>query len=506
MPNIIEITDFSAPELDVYARLTQAQLRNRLEPEKGVFIAESPKVIARALDAGYQPLSLLMERKQITGPAQDILTRCGDAPVYTADREMLARLTGYELTRGVLCAFRRPAPRTVEQVCRDARRVAVLEGIVDSTNVGAIFRSAAALNMDAVLITPSCCDPLCRRAVRVSMGTVFQVPWAQIGTTPADWPEHGMAQLHALGFKTAAMALSDRSVSIDDNALAAEPKLAIVLGTEGDGLAHSTIAACDYTVKIPMSHGVDSLNVAAASAVGYVGAGTIEFLVDKDRNYFFLEMNTRLQVEHPITEEVVGIDLVKEQIFIADGQPLRYKQSDIRQRGHAIECRICAEDAEANFMPSPGQIRLLVEPSGIGIRLDSYVYEKYEIPIHYDPMIGKLIVWATNRQFAIERMCRALDEYKITGIKNNITYLHSIMQVDDFVRGDYNTSFIEKHAEELVAAHTPQDKEAEDMTLIAAFVNYMVFMEDSGASAAAPQQTVTSRWREYGKRKGVKSF
>lgn len=246
--------------------------------------------------------------------------------------------------------------------------------------------------------------------------------------------------------------------------------------------------------------------VAAASAVGYVGAGTIEFLVDKDRNYFFLEMNTRLQVEHPITEEVVGIDLVKEQIFIADGQPLRYKQSDIRQRGHAIECRICAEDAEANFMPSPGQIRLLVEPSGIGIRLDSYVYEKYEIPIHYDPMIGKLIVWATNRQFAIERMCRALDEYKITGIKNNITYLHSIMQVDDFVRGDYNTSFIEKHAEELVAAHTPQDKEAEDMTLIAAFVNYMVFMEDSGASAAAPQQTVTSRWREYGKRKGVKSF
>ncbi len=246
--------------------------------------------------------------------------------------------------------------------------------------------------------------------------------------------------------------------------------------------------------------------VAAASAVGYVGAGTIEFLVDKDRNYFFLEMNTRLQVEHPITEEVVGIDLVKEQIFIADGQPLRYKQSDIRQRGHAIECRICAEDTEANFMPSPGQIRLLVEPSGIGIRLDSYVYEKYEIPIHYDPMIGKLIVWATNRQFAIERMCRALDEYKITGIKNNITYLHSIMQVDDFVRGDYNTSFIEKHAEELVAAHTPKDKEAEDMTLIAAFVNYMVFMEDSGASTAAPQQTVTSRWREYGKRKGVKSF
>ena len=266
MPNIIEITDFSAPELDVYARLTQAQLRNRLEPEKGVFIAESPKVIARALDAGYQPLSLLMERKQITGPAQDILTRCGDAPVYTADREMLARLTGYELTRGVLCAFRRPAPRTVEQVCRDARRVAVLEGIVDSTNVGAIFRSAAALNMDAVLITPSCCDPLCRRAVRVSMGTVFQVPWAYL---PEGWTEF----LHTLGFRTAAMALRDDSVRLDDPRLAAERKLAVVMGTEGDGLADATIAACDYTVRIPMHHGVDSLNVAAASAVAFYQLG-----------------------------------------------------------------------------------------------------------------------------------------------------------------------------------------------------------------------------------------
>ena len=182
MPNIVEITDLSAPELDVYARLTQAQLRNRLEPEKGIFIAESPKVIARALDAGYTPLSLLMERKQITGPAADILTRCGDAPVYTADRETLASLTGFELTRGVLCAFRRPLPRSVEEVCRNARRVAVLEGSVDSTNVGAIFRSAAALNMDAVLVTPSCCDPLCRRAVRVSMGTVFQVPICAQGT------------------------------------------------------------------------------------------------------------------------------------------------------------------------------------------------------------------------------------------------------------------------------------------------------------------------------------
>ena len=269
MPNIIEITDFHAPELDPYARLTQNQLRNRLEPEKGIFIAESPKVIDRALDAGYKPVSLLMERKQITGPAAGILSRCGDAPVYTADREMLAELTGFELTRGVLCAFRRPAPRPVEELCKNARRVAVLESIVDSTNVGAIFRSAAALNMDAVLINPSCCDPLCRRAVRVSMGTVFQVPWGQLGETPADWPEKGMDVLHALGFKTAAMALSDRSVSIDDEQLAKEPKLAIVLGTEGDGLAAGTIASCDYTVKIPMSHGVDSLNVAAASAVAF---------------------------------------------------------------------------------------------------------------------------------------------------------------------------------------------------------------------------------------------
>ena len=269
MPNIIEITDFHAPELDPYARLTQNQLRNRLEPEKGIFIAESPKVIDRALDAGYKPVSLLMERKQITGPAAGILSRCGDAPIYTADREMLAELTGFELTRGVLCAFRRPAPRSAEELCKAARRVAVLEGIVDSTNVGAIFRSAAALNMDAVLINPSCCDPLCRRAVRVSMGTVFQVPWGQLGETPADWPEKGMDILHSLGFKTAAMALSDRSVSIDDEQLAKEPKLAIVLGTEGDGLAADTIASCDYTVKIPMSHGVDSLNVAAASAVAF---------------------------------------------------------------------------------------------------------------------------------------------------------------------------------------------------------------------------------------------
>ena len=269
MPNIVEITDFHAPELDPYARLTQNQLRNRLEPEKGIFIAESPKVISRALDAGYRPVSLLMERKQITGPAAEILTRCGDAPVYTADRELLAALTGFELTRGVLCAFRRPAPRSVEELCRDAKRVAVLEGIVDSTNVGAIFRSAAALNMDAVLINPSCCDPLCRRAVRVSMGTVFQVPWTYLGGAAAQWPEKGLQRLRAQGFRSAAMALTDRSVSIDDENVMREPRLAIVLGTEGDGLLPQTIAQCDYTVRIPMSHGVDSLNVAAASAVAF---------------------------------------------------------------------------------------------------------------------------------------------------------------------------------------------------------------------------------------------
>lgn len=269
MPNVIEITDFAAPELDVYARLTQAQLRSRLEPEKGIFIAESPKVIARALDAGYQPISFLMERKQITGPASEVLARCGNAPVYTADRAMLAQLTGFELTRGVLCAMHRPLLPTVEEVCRNARRVAVLEGIVDSTNIGAIFRGAAALGMDAVLLSPSCCDPLCRRAVRVSMGTVFQVPWATLGDSPADWPEAGMARLHALGFKTAAMALDSRAVSIDDPALRAEQRLAIVLGTEGDGLARTTIAHCDYTVMIPMQHGVDSLNVAAAGAVAF---------------------------------------------------------------------------------------------------------------------------------------------------------------------------------------------------------------------------------------------
>ena len=269
MANIQVLSSLDAPELDVYARLTQAQLRNRLEPEKGVFIAESPKVIQTALDAGLSPVSFLMEQRHIGGDAAPLLARFPDIPVYTADRDILAGLTGYTLTRGVLCAMRRPAPKAPADVLNGARRIAVLENVVDATNIGAIFRSAAALGMDAVLLTSTCCDPLTRRAVRVSMGTVFQVPWTQIGSTAADWPEQGMQQLHALGFKTAAMALTDLSVSIDDAALAAEPKLAIVLGTEGDGLAHTTIAACDYTVRIPMSHGVDSLNVAAASAVAF---------------------------------------------------------------------------------------------------------------------------------------------------------------------------------------------------------------------------------------------
>ena len=269
MPNIIEIADTSLPQLDVFARLTEGQLRSRLEPEKGIFIAESPKVIERALDAGYEPVSLLMERKHISGQGRDIIARCGDIPVYTADREVLAGLTGYQLTRGVLCAMRRPPLPSVEAVCANARRVAVLEGIVDSTNIGAIFRSAAALNMDAVLVTPTCGDPLYRRAVRVSMGAVFQIPWTRIGSGVSEWPQPGIQRLRELGFKTAAMALSDTAISIEEPCLIAEKKLAIVLGTEGDGLVPRTIADCDYTVRIPMSHGVDSLNVAAASAVAF---------------------------------------------------------------------------------------------------------------------------------------------------------------------------------------------------------------------------------------------
>lgn len=268
MATIIEVTDLSRPELEPFARLTEAQLRNRLEPEKGIFIAESPKVIQRALDAGYEPVSLLMEQRQLAGQGRDILARC-DVPVYTASRELLAQLTGYPLTRGVLCAMRRSRLPSVEELCAGARRVAVLEGIVDSTNIGAIFRSAAALNMDAVLVTPTCSDPLYRRAVRVSMGTVFQVPWTRIGEEASQWPEPGLRRLRSLGFRTAAMALSDNSVSIEDPRLLAEERLAIVLGTEGDGLASRTIADCDYTVRIPMAHEVDSLNVAAASAVAF---------------------------------------------------------------------------------------------------------------------------------------------------------------------------------------------------------------------------------------------
>lgn len=269
MPQIIEITDLSRPELDVFCRLTEAQLRNRLEPEKGVFIAESPTVIGLALDAGYEPLALLTERKFIEGKAAGIIAHCGEIPLYTGEREVLAKLTGYELTRGVLCAMRRPSPKDFREMCAGTRRVAVLENVVDSTNAGAIIRSAAALGIDAVLLTPSCCDPLNRRAVRVSMGTVFQIPWAYIGEQPADWPSPGLDWLNELGFKTAAMALREDSVSIDDEGLAAEPKLAIVLGTEGTGLTTRTIADCDYTVRIPMQHGVDSLNVAAASAVAF---------------------------------------------------------------------------------------------------------------------------------------------------------------------------------------------------------------------------------------------
>ena len=269
MANIIEITDFSDPRLDLFARLTEGQLRRQQESEQGIFIAESPKVIERALNGGYEPVALLMERKHIDGDAADILARCPDVPVYTAGREVLESLTGFALTRGVLCAMkRRPLP-AVEDLLKDARRVAVLEGIVDPTNVGAAFRSAAALNMDAVLVTPTCCDPLYRRAARVSMGTVFQVPWTRIGDDHTQWPHPGLERLNAMGFKTAAMALRDDSVSIDDPNLLAEEKLAIVLGTEGDGLTDETIGSCDYTVKIPMSHGVDSLNVAAASAVAF---------------------------------------------------------------------------------------------------------------------------------------------------------------------------------------------------------------------------------------------
>lgn len=303
MINIIEIKNLDAPELQIYYNLNEAQLFHYFEPKPGIFIAESPKVIERALDAGCVPMSFLMEKKHVKTQAKEILARCEklqsqdikqtdkmeaengnssiaaehdipvctaecEIPVYTAEIEVLAKITGYQLTRGMLCAMYRPTLPSVEQLCKNARRVAILENVVNPTNIGAIFRSAAALGMDAVLLTSACADPLYRRASRVSMGTVFQIPWTYFDKN-ASWPDGAMDVLHKLGYKTAAMALRDDSVSIDDEKMMAEEKLAIVLGTEGDGLADHTIADCDYTVKIPMTHGVDSLNVAAASAVAF---------------------------------------------------------------------------------------------------------------------------------------------------------------------------------------------------------------------------------------------
>ena len=269
-----EIKDFAAPELDVYARTSEVQLLRYYEPEPGFFIAESPKVIERALHAGYQPISFLVEHKDLEREAGEILKKYPDVPVYTAEYEILVKLTGFALTRGMLCAMRRNPLPLAEEICRNASRIAVLENVVNPTNIGAIFRSAAALHMDAVLLTGGCSDPLYRRAARVSMGTVFQIPWTYFDKKTA-WPGEGMQLLKNMGFKTAAMALRDDSVGIDNQALQAEEKLAIVLGTEGDGLSSQTIADCDYTVKIPMSHGVDSLNVAAASAVAFWELGYI---------------------------------------------------------------------------------------------------------------------------------------------------------------------------------------------------------------------------------------
>ena len=268
MANIIEITDFEAPELDVFTRLTENQLLNRHEPEKGIFIAESPKVIERALAAGCRPAAFLAEKGRVRGETWEIVERFPELPVFTAEFEVLSKMTGYNLTRGMLCAMYRPVPKTIEEVAQGARRLAILENVVNPTNVGAIFRSAAALNIDAVILTPDCSNPLYRRAIRVSMGTVFQIPWAFVDKE-LSWPEEGVKKLKSLGFRTAALALSDDSVSIDDPKLMSEEKLALILGTEGDGLAKATIADCDYTVRIPMSHGVDSLNVAAASAVAF---------------------------------------------------------------------------------------------------------------------------------------------------------------------------------------------------------------------------------------------
>lgn len=276
MNNWIEITDFNAPELDAYARVSELQLLRYYEPKPGLFIGESPKVIKRALNAGYEPVSFLVEHRDLKGEASELLSRFPELPVYTAEYEVLTKLTGYALTRGILCLMKRKSLPSVKEVCKNARRIAILENVVNPTNVGAIFRSAAALHMDAVLLTPGCSDPLYRRAARVSMGTVFQIPWTFFDKK-ISWPEKGMEILRDLGFKTAAMALCDDSVGIDAPELLKEEKLAVILGTEGDGLAAQTIADCDYTVKIPMSHGVDSLNVAAASAVAFweLGKGNI---------------------------------------------------------------------------------------------------------------------------------------------------------------------------------------------------------------------------------------
>lgn len=267
MAHIIEINDLSTPELAPYTQLTHAQLRSQRDPEKGMFIAESGKVIACALKAGCQPISCLTESRHLPALTQLLLPQWGHIPIYTAPRDVLARLTGYELTRGILCAMRRPQLPTPEEICRSARRLVVLENITDSTNIGAIFRSAAALGMDGVLVAPNCCDPLYRRAVRVSMGTVFQIPWTWLTGEAFLWPRSGIATLRALGFPTVAMALTDDSISIEDPVLAQADKLAVVLGSEGNGLCQETIASCDYTARIPMCHGVDSLNVAAAGAV-----------------------------------------------------------------------------------------------------------------------------------------------------------------------------------------------------------------------------------------------
>ena len=269
MANIIELRDLSLPELDVYARLTEHQLRSRRDPTQAVFIAESIKVINHALDAGLRPISLLMEQVHIEGNARELIRRCGDIPVYTGSRELLSLLTGYVLTRGVLCAMQRPEIQAAEEILENAQRVAVLEDIVDPTNLGAIFRNAAALGVDAVLLSPSCCDPLHRRAVRVSMGTVFQVHWARLGKAAADWPDAGIQKLKELGFRIVAMSLDDSAVSIEVSGLQKEERIALVLGTEGDGLRAETVQVCGESVCIPMAHGVDSLNVAAAAAIAF---------------------------------------------------------------------------------------------------------------------------------------------------------------------------------------------------------------------------------------------